>query len=511
MQPTSAPDRPTGTGLRLPSRLEGLREARVDVVGVGSVEGGEIARFLLDSGFTRVVGHDLNPGLDELARAHRLAHAGLTAEEAREHLGRLLSGLFELHLGEDYLGGVESSQLVIPTQAWFLHPRNQPLQRLRDHGAPFYSLIQAYLDLSRGPVIGVTGSHGKSTTSTLVARGLRAVRPVVWLAGNDRHNHQALEEVARDAEGIGCLVLEISNRQLLQMHRAPAVACLTNITPNHLDEHGGMEQYVACKRRIFELPGCRVLVRNGDDPVSRGLGPAPQGVRELVAAVEEQRLQGADGCFEEGGWAVVRVAGVNRPVLDLSRLRLQGEHNRANLRAALAVAAGMDGVSPTQLEAVAAAMAEQRSLPHRVQLVWQGDGVDYYDDLSSTTPQSTVVAVRTVRRPVVLICGGDDKGIPFEPLAELAGREVRHLVLLPGAGSEGIRQAVRRAGHEERLHSADSLEEAVAVARELARPGEAVLLSPACPGFFTAHYGAGGYRRALRGRPTSPRPRRRPA
>ena len=469
-----------------------------------------MAHFLLAAGFTRVVGHDLSPDLSELARAHRLAHAGLGAEAARERLESLLAGLAELQLGDRYLEGVSESSLVVPTQAWFLHPRNRELHQLRDRGVPFYSLIQAYLDLSRGPVVGVTGSHGKSTTSALVARGLRALAPVVWLAGNDRHNRQALQAVSRDGAGQGWLVLEISNRQLLQMDRAPRVGCITNITPNHLDEHGGMDAYVACKRRIYELPGCAVGVRNADDPVSWSAGPLPRGVRQVVFAREEASLGESDGCFEEDGWAVVRRGTERQAVLELGGLRLPGQHNRANVRAALAVLTALDEVRWPALPEAARALADLRPLPHRIQLVWQQGGVDYFDDLSSTTPQSTVAAVRTLAREVVLICGGDDKAIPFDELAGLVGREVRQVLLLPGTGSARLLAAVRRSGGGALVREMGSLEAAVDAARSLARPGDAVLLSPACPGFFSAHYGAGGYRRALRSGATSPRPRRGP-
>lgn len=493
--------------LRLPQSLEGLQDLRVDVVGVGSVEGGEIARYLLDAGFTRVVGHDLSSDLEELGRAHSFTHAALPREERRQRLERLLQGLAELNLGARYLQGVQSSKLVVPTQAWFMHPRNRPLLDLAEAGHPFYSLVQAYLDLARGPVLGVTGSHGKSTTSALVARGLRRVVPLVWLAGNDRHSRQALEDVARDHEGRGCLVLEISNRQLLQLRRAPQIGCITNITPNHLEEHGGMEGYVACKRRMFDLPGVRSAVRNGDDPRSRATGPVPAGVRELIFASDEELLGDRDGCFEADGWAVVRRSGKRVAEIPLEGMRLLGEHNRANLRAALAVCSALPQLGADEIAAAGAAMVSLPALPHRTQLVWQEGDVNYYDDLSSTTPQSTVAAIRAVGRPAVLICGGDDKGIDFSDLVGLVGNAVKALVLLPGAGSDRL---ISQIPEGQTVVGATSIAEAVARARELVRPGGAVILSPACPGFFTAHYGGGGFRQALRDPATSPRRRRAP-
>ena len=508
----SSPPGPRAGKLRLPAALAGLRESRVDVVGIAGVEGGEIAGYLLAAGFTRVVGHDQQPDLERLTQAHRLAHAGTAEEVRRAHLQRLLSGLSAVNLGERYLEGIEESQLIIASQAWFLSPANQVLHELKAQGRPFYSLIQAYLDLARGPVIGVTGSHGKSTTSSLVAAALRRAQvfPTVWLAGNDRHNQQALEAVASDEAGLGCLVLEISNRQLLQATTAPEIAAITNITPNHLEEHGGMAGYVACKRRIFDLDGCRVAVRNADDPVSLGTGPLRAGVAELRFSMSRSGLGDWDGAFLDQGWLFERRKGGDHAVLEASSLRLRGDHNLANALAAIALCSALGERTEGCQPALGEGIARFGTLAHRIQLIWQEDGVDFYDDLSSTTPQSTLAAIRTVSAPVILICGGQDKGIPFDELAEQLGGSVRHVMLLPGTGSSRIAEAAARRSRGDLIHTVETLEDAVAGARRLAQAGQAVLLSPACPGFFSAHYQDGGYRNLVRRLSTSPRRRRVP-
>ncbi|MHB1501556.1 MAG: Mur ligase family protein [Candidatus Dormibacteria bacterium] len=512
MSDSSRPAGPVGE-LRLPPALAGLQDRRIDVVGIAGVEGGEIARFLLAAGFTQVVGHDQQPDLAELSAAHRLAHAGENEVEREQRLTHLRRGLAGLNLGDRYLDGIEGSSLVIPSQAWFLNPANLVLHQLRQEGRPFYSLVQAYLDLAMGPVIGVTGSHGKSTTSSLVAAALRQARlfPFVWLGGNDRHNRQALEEVARDGGGQGCLVLEISNRQLLQTTTAPGIAAITNITPNHLEEHGGMAGYIACKRRIFDLDGCRLAVRNADDPVTAATGPLRPGVHELRFARSEESLQDCDGAFLSGAAVWMRLEGRDTEVLQTSHLSLRGEHNLANVLAAVAICSAL-GTRVAGLEdALGEGICRLGTLAHRIQLIWQEAAVDYYDDLSSTTPQSTLAAIRTVGRPVVLICGGQDKGVPFDELAAEVGASVRAVVLLPGDGSERIAQAVGLRSRSDLVIPVATLEEAVRAARELASAGEAVLLSPACPGFFSAHYRHGGYRNLLRRLSTSPRRRREPA
>ncbi len=499
--------RPT---LRVPAALAELRQSRIDLVGVASVEGGEMARYLLAAGFTNLVGHDQQPDLESLRRSHHLAHAGLNPEERSRRLEELLSGLSSLQLAGEYLLGVETSALIIPTQAWFLSPANAPLQALKDGGHPFYSLIQAYLDLAQGEVVGITGTHGKSTTSALVAALLSQTDryPRVWLAGNDRRDRQALKEVAQD-DGQGCLVLEISNRQLLQLERAPRVGCLTNVTPNHLDEHQGLVGYLATKRRIFELPGCEMAVRNGDDPLSLAGAELSSGIHQLRFAASQDRLDGLDGAFEEEGMLRLRWQGSLHTVMATKRVPLVGPHNLSNVRAALTVLAALAPPDPGRLDQAAQTLEGFRPLRHRTELVRQHGEVDYVDDLSSTTPQSTVAAVRGLRRTCILIAGGDDKGIDFSELAELVGGPVRMLVLLPGAGSERLAVEVTAGGHQMLIRRVEKLQEAVELATELAKSGETVLLSPACPGFFSAHYAEGGFRQAVRSA-TSPRPQRAP-
>ncbi|MGH2928874.1 MAG: Mur ligase family protein, partial [Solirubrobacteraceae bacterium] len=250
----------------------------------------------------------------------------------------------DLRLGPRYLAGIGEAAVVVPTQAWFLHERNRPLHELRAAGTPFYALTRAYLDCAPGPVVGVSGSHGKSTTAALVAALLRVAgdspSATVRLAGNDRHDVPCLVEVA-GGDARDALVLEVSNRQLLQMDRAPEIACLTNVTANHLEEHGGLGGYIEAKRRLFALPGNRVAVRNGDDPLSLARCAPAKGAREWRFAIGPDGLGPCDGVHEADGGLVVRRDGAPAERLPLASTGLIGAHNRANMRAAVAVVASM--------------------------------------------------------------------------------------------------------------------------------------------------------------------------
>ena len=234
--------------------LFALRDEPVHVVGAGSVEGAHLLLFFLDHGFTNLVGHDFSePG--EFARAFNRVHVGWPKPERQAMLDRLRAGV-DLRYRDRYLEGVEGADAIAVTQGWYLYPSNQRLADSPDLHERFFSLVQLYLALAPGTVVGVTGSQGKSTTSRLLRDMLVEAGREVIFAGNDRHSRQALGELEA-ATPDTILLLEISNRHLKTLDRSPNVAVVTNVYPNHLDEHGGWDGYVEAKSRLvrYQEPG----------------------------------------------------------------------------------------------------------------------------------------------------------------------------------------------------------------------------------------------------------------
>jgi UDP-N-acetylmuramoylalanine--D-glutamate ligase len=268
-------------------------------------------------------------------------------------------------------------------------------------------------------------------------------------------------------------VLEVSHTQLVLVDRSPHVAALLNVTPNHLDQFS-WDEYVDLKRRIFarQTPD-DVAVFNADDPVSRELRPEARGRVFLFSADADPA---ADGAFLRDGSIFWRCDGRIERVLEAGSVPLRGFHNVTNVIAATAIAAACD-IGP---EAVAAAVRGFRPPPHRLELVGRVGGVDYYNDSIATAPERTLAALRSFEEPVVLLLGGRDKNLPLEDMLAEAARRCRAVIcfgesgpiLADAAGPTGVT-----------VDRVDTLARAVELAAIRARPGDVVLLSPACTSF----------------------------
>lgn len=434
------------------------RGRRVAVVGLG-VSNRAVMRYLARHG-AHLVGFDQKPA----------AELGPAYDEMAALGARLV-------LGPDYLEHLQGSW-----DAVFLTPgmrKDLPvLAELRRRGVPFFSEIGLVFALCRGRIIGVTGSSGKTTTTTLIGEMLKAGPHPVYVGGNIG---QPLLEVVEEIPADAWVVLELSSFQLEMLDRSPAVAVLTNVSPNHLDVHGTMAAYVAAKERIVRFQGSDgIAVLNGDDPVTARLAGQAPGQTLLFS---RQRPVPA-GAWLDGDQLMV--GGIRRaaPVVLCRRREIQllGDHNVENVlaAAATAVACGID------LAAVRAVATGFRGVPHRLELVAEGNGVRYYNDSIATAPDRTLAALESFTEPVVLIAGGYDKGIPFDPLGPAICRRARAVVLIGTTApriEEAVRAAAAGAGRLPEIRHAGSLAEAVRAARELARPGDVVLLSPACASY----------------------------
>ncbi len=450
-------------------RAEAAREFRgrqVAVVGLG-VSNLAVVRFLLRAG-ARVTAFD-QKGPEELGERY-LSLAGEPMEWV---------------LGPGYL-----QELAARADRWervFLTPgmrKDLPeLEALRRAGVPLDSEVGLFLRYCRATVAGVTGSAGKTTTTTLLGRMLEAAGRRVFVGGNI--GRPLLPLVGEIGPG-DLVVLELSSFQLQMLDQSPHVGVFLNVRPNHLDVHASFEEYFEAKKNVFRFQGAGdTAVLNAEDPLVAGCAAAAPGRVAWFGRAGEV----APGAFLRGDQVVLR--GVE-PVLEGAReeavgragdVRLPGAHNLANALAALAAAAAL-GADPRRAWAAARAFG---GVEHRLELVRELDGVSFYNDSIATAPDRTIAALESFARPVVLIAGGYDKKIPFDELGERIVERVRVLVLL-GRTAPKIRAAVEAAaarrgvGGPEVLAAAD-LREAVSLAASAARPGDVVLLSPACASY----------------------------
>lgn len=363
-------------------------------------------------------------------------------------------------------------------------------QAAQQRGIPISNDSQIFMEAVPCTVIGITGSAGKTTTTTLVGRIAQVAtegaaplggdrQPVnrkVWVGGNIG---TPLISVLDQIQPQDLCVMELSSFQLELMSRSPQVAVILNITPNHLDRHGSMPAYTAAKARILQFQSfadCAVLGR--DDPVAWSLAPiAPGrlysfGFSELAGdqvgaylygeAIYLRQTPGADAVF----------------VLHSQEVSLRGAHNLLNVMAACTIAAA----AGLPLEAMRLGVQGFTGVPHRLEFVRSWGGADWYNDSIATAPERAMAAIRSFEEPLVLLAGGRDKNLPWEEFAALVRRRVDHLIVF-GEAAEIIMRAIQPEALDQgrtlqSVTRCTGLRQAVQQAAQLAQPGDVVLLSP---------------------------------
>jgi UDP-N-acetylmuramoylalanine--D-glutamate ligase len=342
-------------------------------------------------------------------------------------------------------------------------------------GLPVSNDSQIFMEAVPCRVIGITGSAGKTTTTTLVGRmAASAVQAPhrSWVGGNIGNpliDH--LEEISPS----DLVILELSSFQLEQMNISPQIAAVLNITPNHLDRHGNLEAYIAAKARLlaFQSPsGIAVLGR--DDPGAWNL--AGQVLGRLVSFGISPPPAGQVGSFYRDGKLVMHDGGEDIELMPHDLIELRGEHNLQNVLAACAIA----WAAGFPFEAIREGVKDFTGVPHRLEFIRSINGADWYNDSIATAPERTMAAIHSFDNPLVLLLGGRDKDLPWGDLAKLVHQRVDHVVIF-GEAAEKIMQALGPIQPGQRPYSlvrCSGLQEAVRIAAAVAAPGDVILLSP---------------------------------
>jgi UDP-N-acetylmuramoylalanine--D-glutamate ligase len=438
--------------LSIQDYLAGLRGKRVAVIGIG-VSNKPLIKMLLRAGIS-VTACDKNKRED----------FGGDAEEL-ESLGA------ELRLGPDYLKKLDHD-VIFRTPG--MRPDVPELLAAKEKGSVITSEMEVFFEVCPCHTIGVTGSDGKTTTTTIIASLLKKAGYSTYVGGNIG---KPLLANVDGMEPDDWAVLELSSFQLMTMERSPEIAVVTNLAPNHLDIHKSMEEYVAAKKNIFShqsVSGRAVF--NEDNDITRGFADfvGDRAVRFSRRRELQRGIYGKDGaiwCANEKG---------RRQVLPLRGILLPGDHNVENFMAAIAAVDGL--VSDEVVRDFAASFT---GVEHRIELVRTLNGVRYYNDSIASSPSRTIAGLRSFREKVILIAGGYDKHIPFEVLGPEVVQHVKELILT-GATAAKIRAAVEGCpdyqGQPPILEFED-FTEAVMAAHHTAEPGDVVILSPACASF----------------------------
>lgn len=423
-----------------------LRGKRIAVLGLG-VSNQPLVELLLEYGCT-VIGCDRTP-----------------REKLEEKVLDLERRGCVLRAGNGYLEDLRAD-LVFRTPG--MHPGNPALEELRNKGAKITSEMEVFFELCPCPILGVTGSDGKTTTTTLISEMLKAAGKTVWLGGNIG---APLLPRCREMKPSDYAVVELSSFQLMDMCRSPHVAVVTNLAPNHLDVHKDMAEYVEAKKNIFRFQGPEdVLILNADNEITRTF--AGNGSTRWFSRRGKTR-----GVWTENG----TVYRDGTPVLETKDILIPGVHNIENYMAAILAVEGL--VEDEIIRNVAKTFG---GVEHRIELVRVKDGVRFYNDSIASSPSRTIAGLHSFQEPVLLIAGGYDKHIPYDVLGPEICCHVKKL-FLGGATGPKIRAAVEaaeeyRPGCPEIVDCGD-FASAVKAAADAAEPGDTVLMSPASAAF----------------------------
>lgn len=424
---------------------------KVSVVGIG-VSNVPLIKFLLEAG-ARVTAHDRRD-----------------AEKLGENYTQLKSLGADFVLGDGYLDKIPAdTEVIFKTPG--LRPDAAQLCAAVERGAVLTSEMELFFELCPCPIIAVTGSDGKTTTTSLVGEMLKAEGYTCHIGGNIGKPLLAETEKMTDKDMV---VVELSSFQLFSMKHSADVAVVTNVTPNHLDWHKDFDEYKNAKKNVFSNnKNCRVIL-NFDNDVTKSF------YTEASNPMYFSRQSSLEnGITLNGEDIVIRENGEEKRIISTADIKIPGLHNIENYMAA--IGAVYPFVSRETIEKVAKNFG---GVPHRIELVRILDGVRYYNDSIASSPARTTAGLKSFDKKVILIAGGYDKKIPFDEFGEVVNTYVKTLVLV-GATSEKIENAVKAAKNFDGVEiiRETEFEAAVKSARAKAENGDVVLLSPACASF----------------------------
>lgn len=431
--------------------LEGIRGKRIAVIGAG-VSNTPLIALLREAGLPVTV-HDKKE-TDALGERYtELAALGVS-----------------FSLGQDYLDYL-TEDIVFRTPG--LHPAHPALTEVRARGGVVTSEMELFFAVCPCPIIGITGSDGKTTTTTLVCEFLKHAGYTCHLGGNI--GKPLLPEV-KTIRPDDLAIVELSSFQLMGMQFSPSVAAITNLTPNHLDYHKDFAEYVQAKTAIYthQKPGDRLVI-NLDDPVTQELTLNPESV---IWGCTKQGVP-ENGVYLKDGVICIAENGVSRELMPADRIRIPGAHNISNVMMAAAIVQGR--CKDSDIIEVAETFG---GVEHRIEFVREFEGVRYYNDSIASSPTRTIAGLNSFRQKLILIAGGYDKHIPYDVLGEPICEHVSKLILT-GDTAVKIRACVEQAPCAEKPEIIDvpNLAAAVRAAYSVAREGDVVIMSPASASF----------------------------
>lgn len=461
------------------------KKKNIHVIGATSAEGSAVIRFLVKQGITNITAHDFKSEA-EFEGSFKSFHDSLSDAEKDRLFQEFKQYPIKFIFQDHYLEGIENADLIFVTQAWFRYEPNFPkLKEAKDKGIPFSSITKLYFSLFPGKIIAITGSSGKTTTSNLINAIFKKSTYKVYFTGNDRLNKQVLDEIV-SAKPDEVLVIEVSNRQLmLDLEKSPDIGVITNLSPNHLDDHGTFENYIKVKESLLNYQDQNdFAVLNYDNVETNKIGTRSKLQSQVIFFSRLNILK--EGVFVEKGKIKARLKNKEYNICSVSDLQIKGPHNLENALAAIAATLPLN----VKTDEIQKALKNFQGVKSRLEFVKEVAGISFYEDSSACNPDGPRYAVQSFKEPVVLIAGGYRKH-PLEGEFDQMSKEILthnvRAVILMGEMKDVIAESIEKEGKKLNksvlIDKVKDLKEAVMKSRQVAKKGDVVVMSPGCESF----------------------------
>lgn len=439
---------------------QAIQNRKIAVLGLG-MEGLAVAEFLLENGIS---------DLTLLDRAKEEEIFARVEGEERDHVSSLLGNpKVKKDFGQNYLDSLDQYEMIFRTPG--ISALDPSLATAKKAGVEITSQIKLFFDLCPCLIIGVTGTKGKGTTSSLILDILKKAGKDVYLAGNI--GAPAISLIPKlKPESI--VILELSSFQLMDLHKSPQIAVVINLEIDHLDYHANVNEYHDAKYNILQYQTEKDLaVLNFESTFPESKIKSLKSKAKYFSAVSpKDALVGEENVVLDPNGRMIEVC-------DLSKLHVFGRHNLANIAAASLVADSLN----VDIETIREAVKDFRGLPHRIEYVDTIDGVKFIDDSFATNPDPTMAAIHSFSEPKILILGGSSKRANFDDLAQdIQGSQVKKVILI-GAEKDKIRQSLEKAGYRCFVEATGDINDIVVESKNQAESGDVVIFSPACASF----------------------------
>lgn len=392
---------------------------------------------------------------------------------SKDIMGKITTYGFGFHFGEDALKNLKGFNVIFRSPSCL--PTRKELVDEANNGAIVTTEVELLMKMCPCKILGVTGSDGKTTTTSLINAILKKAGYNTFLGGNIG---TPLFTKLPDMKPEDILVLELSSFQLMGMEISPDIAVITNITPNHLNIHKDYEEYIEAKKNIFKYQDEKgVLVLNYDNEITRNCEKEANG--KVIFFSSKNKLDNGYIVDED----VIKECEdkIRKHILNVEDVILRGNHNYQNIATAIAATSSL-----VDMDIAVEAIKEFKPVEHRIEFIRELDGVKWYNDSASSSPSRTLSGINAFKEDIILIAGGYDKNLDYTPLAKPIIKKVKSLILIgqtSGKIFDVVKLELEKENKELDIHMCESLEETIKLAKKVAKPGQVVLFSPASASF----------------------------